>query len=105
MVKMCQTVLDGLGMPNEWALSVVVPIFKGKGDAMSCGAYREMKLLEHVMTIVEKVLETRMRCMVKVDEMKVGLMPGQGTIDAVFHFKEVTRGVFRQGEEVVYVLC
>ena len=28
----------GRGMPDEWALSVVVPIFKGKGDAMSCGA-------------------------------------------------------------------
>ena len=40
MVELCQGVLDGRGMLDEWALSVVVPIFKGKGDAMSCGAYR-----------------------------------------------------------------
>ena len=40
MVELCQSVLDGRGMPDEWALSVVVPIFKGKGDAMNCGAYR-----------------------------------------------------------------
>ena len=27
----------------------MIPIFKGKGDAMSCGAYRGVKLLEHAM--------------------------------------------------------
>ena len=36
---------------------------------MSCGAYRGVKLLEHAMKIVEKVLERRMRRMVKADEM------------------------------------
>ena len=36
------------------------------------------------MKIVEKVLEKRMRRMVKVDEMQFGFMPGKGTIDAVF---------------------
>ena len=61
MTKLCQGVLDGRGMPDEWALSVVVPIFKGKGDAMSCGAYRGVKLLEHAMKIVERVLEKRIR--------------------------------------------
>ena len=28
--KLCQRVLDGKGMPEEWKTSVVVPIFKGK---------------------------------------------------------------------------
>ena len=28
MVELCQSVLDGRGMPDEWALSVVIPIFK-----------------------------------------------------------------------------
>ena len=32
-------------MLDDWALSVVVPIFKGKGDAMSCMAFRGEKLL------------------------------------------------------------
>lgn len=66
MVELCQGVLDGRGMPDEWALSVVVPIFKGKGNAMSCGAYRGVKLLEHAVKIVEKVLERRLQRMVKV---------------------------------------
>ena len=45
---------------------------------------RGVKFLEHAMKIVEKVLQRRMRHMVKVDEMQFGFMPGKGTIDAVF---------------------
>ena len=30
MAEICQRVLDGLGMPAEWALCIVVSIFKGK---------------------------------------------------------------------------
>ena len=45
MVELCQGVLDGRVMPNDWALSVVVLIFKAKGDAMSCMAYKGVKLL------------------------------------------------------------
>ena len=70
MVELCQGVLDGRGMLDEWALSVVVPIFKGKEDAMSCGAYSRVKLLEHAMKIVERVLERIMQHMVKVDDMQ-----------------------------------
>ncbi|XP_015776010.1 PREDICTED: uncharacterized protein LOC107354102 [Acropora digitifera] len=51
---------------------------------MNFGAYKGVKLLEHAMKIVEKLLERRMRLMVKVDEMQFGFMPGKGTIDAVF---------------------
>ena len=35
MVELSQGVLDGRGMPDDWASSVAVPIFKGKGDVMS----------------------------------------------------------------------
>ena len=30
MVEPCEGVLDGRGIPDEWVLSVVVAIFKGK---------------------------------------------------------------------------
>ena len=39
-MELCEGVLDGRGVPDEWVLSVVVPILKGKRDAISCGAYR-----------------------------------------------------------------
>ena len=43
-------------MRVEWKTSFIVPIFKGEDDVMSCGSYREVKLLEHAMKIVERVL-------------------------------------------------
>ena len=39
MTKLCQQVLDGNGMPREWRTSVLVPIYKGKGDVLNCGSY------------------------------------------------------------------
>ena len=77
MVELSQSVLDGRVLPDEWALSVVIPIFKGKGDAMNCGAYRGVKLR-----------------MVKVDEMQFGVMPGKGTIDAVFILRRLQEEYF-----------
>ena len=57
MMELCQLVLDGKGMPNEWQTSVLEPIFKRKGDERNCNTYRGVKLLEHAMKIVDKVLE------------------------------------------------
>ena len=48
MVELCQRVLDGKGMPDEWQTSVLVTIFKVKGDVRSCSTSRGVKLLEHV---------------------------------------------------------
>ena len=49
----------------------MLPIFKGKGYALSCGAYRGVKLLEHAMKNVEKVLEKGLRRRVKVDKCSI----------------------------------
>ena len=42
MMELCQRVLDDRGMPHDWKISLIVPIFKGKGDVMSCGSQREV---------------------------------------------------------------
>ena len=39
---------------------------KGKGDALECGFYRGIKLLEHVMKILEKIVESKVRDIVKM---------------------------------------
>ena len=50
-----------------------------------CGAYRGVKLLKHAMKIVERVLENRLRELVRVDDMQFGFfLPGKGTTDALF---------------------
>ena len=61
MVELCQCMLDGKEMPDGWQTSVLVPIFKEKGDVRDFNTYRGVKLLEHAMKIVERVLETMIR--------------------------------------------
>ena len=55
MAEICQKVLDGFVMSIEWALSLGVPIFKGKGDISNCSCCTSVKLLEHGMKVVERV--------------------------------------------------
>jgi len=40
---------------------MVLPVYKGKGDTTECGSYRGIKLLEHAMKVVERILENRIR--------------------------------------------
>ena len=56
MAEICQKVLDGFGMPVEWAVSISVTIIKWKGNIMNCSCYRVVKLLEHGMKVMESVL-------------------------------------------------
>ena len=54
MAEVFQKVLDGFRMPAEWALSIVVSIFKGKGHIRNCSCYCAVKLLEHDMKVVKR---------------------------------------------------
>ena len=76
-------------MADEWKASVIVSIFKGKGNVMSCGSYRGVKLLEHAMKIIERVLERRIQTLVNLNEMQFGFMPRKGTVDAIFIVKRM----------------
>ena len=89
MAEICQQVFGGFGMPAEWAVSIMVPIFKGKGDIRNCRCYRTVKLLEHGMEVVKWVFEKRFFIIVSVDEMQFGFMYERGTIDAVFILRRV----------------
>ena len=65
-------------MPANCNTSVASPIFKGKGDIMNCGMYRGVKLLEHAMKIVEKVLDKGLRKVITINDMQFGCIPGKG---------------------------
>ena len=70
-------------MPVEWG-RIAVPIIKGKANIRNCSCYGAVKLLEHGMMVVERVLEKTLCRIVSVDEMQFGFMSVRGTIDAVF---------------------
>ena len=47
--------------PEDWKSCVILPIYKGKRDPMECGSYTGIKLLEHAMKVVERILEDRIQ--------------------------------------------
>ncbi|GFR59887.1 RNA-directed DNA polymerase from mobile element jockey-like [Elysia marginata] len=61
MVDIIGTVWEEEEMPEDWKQSEIVPIYKQKGDPLDCGSYRGIKLLEHGMKILEKIIERRLR--------------------------------------------
>ena len=38
LMKLCHRILDGKGIPEDRATSVVIPVYEGKGDIMNCGS-------------------------------------------------------------------
>ena len=45
---------------------------------------RSIKLLEHAMKVLERVIEARVRKSVKTDSKQFGFMAGRSTTDAIF---------------------
>ena len=43
-------------IPDDWRKSILIPVYKGKGDPLVCGSYRAIKLLEQPMKVLERVL-------------------------------------------------
>ena len=56
-------------MPNDWNRSYMIIVYKGKEDALECGSYHGVKLLEHAMKVFERVMEARLRQILHIDDM------------------------------------
>ena len=76
-------------VPDDWHLSYIINLFKGKGDVLSCGNYRGLKLQEHVMKILEHILNTILPEQVSINKMQFGFMPSRGTTDAIFILRQL----------------
>ncbi|KAK3574870.1 hypothetical protein QTP86_018337 [Hemibagrus guttatus] len=90
-------VLESERMPEEWRRSVLVPIFKNKGDVQSCSNYRGIKLMSHTMKLWERVVEARLRKVVEICEQQYGFMPRKSTTDAIFSLR-ILMEKYRDGQ-------
>ena len=77
-----------------------MPVFKGKGDVMSCGSYRGVKLLGHAMKIVEH--ERRIRTPISLNKMQFGFMSEKETMDAIFIVRRMQEE-YQQKDKKFYV--
>jgi hypothetical protein len=68
LTKLFNTIFWVNKMPDEWRRSILVSIFKNKGDIQSCTNYRGFKLMSHTMKLWERVIEHCLRKLITVSK-------------------------------------
>jgi hypothetical protein len=68
LTKLFNLIFRSNKMPEEWRRSILVPIFKNKGDVQSCTNYRGIKLMSHTMKLWERVIEHRLRGLTRMTQ-------------------------------------
>src|SRR5260221_512039 len=100
VTDVCNAIVKEGRIPVDWRKSWMVNVYKGKGDALECGSYRGIKLLDHVMKVFERVIERRVRNRVKIDDMQFGFRPGRGTTDAIFVVRQIQEKFLAKKKEL-----
>ncbi|KAK3516670.1 hypothetical protein QTP70_021990 [Hemibagrus guttatus] len=100
LASLFNRVLESERMPEEWR-SMLVPIFKNKGDVQSCSNYRGIKLMSHTMKLWERVVEARLRKVVEICEQQYGFMPRKSTTDAIFALR-ILMEKYRDGQRELH---
>ncbi|KAK3550470.1 hypothetical protein QTP86_029428 [Hemibagrus guttatus] len=101
LTSLFNRVLESERMPEEWRRSVLVSIFKNKGDVQSCSNYRGIKLMSHTMKLWERVVEARLRKVVEICEQQYGFMPRKSTTDAIFALR-ILMEKYRDGQRELH---
>jgi len=96
MTDLCNAVVSEGRIPADWKKSWMV----SKGNALECGSYRGIKLLDQVMKVLERVVERRVRDRVNIDSMQFGFRRGRGTTDAIFIVRQMQEKFLAKKQEV-----
>ena len=89
-------------VPEEWNESFIISLYKGKGDSLESGNYCGLKLLEVLLKVLERILETRIREQTSIDEMQFGFMPGRGTTDAIFILRQLQEKYLGKRKDIFF---
>ena len=60
ITKLANVSLETNRVLNDWKLSRVTPIYKGKGDVNDKGNYRPISVVSHIANIIEKEVKHQM---------------------------------------------
>ena len=91
-------ITDEEKIPDIWRKSILIPIYKNKGDILNCGNYRGIKLMCHSMKLYERVHENRLRNIVSISEEQFGFVKGRSTTDAIFALRQLQER-YREGQQ------
>ncbi|KAK3540800.1 hypothetical protein QTP86_001980 [Hemibagrus guttatus] len=101
LTRLCNIAWQSGTVPLDWAIRVVVPLFK-KGDQRVCSNYRGITLLILPGKVYSKVLERRVQPLVKprIQEEQCGFRPSRGTLDQLYTLHRVLEGSWEFSQPV-----
>ena len=76
----CQQIWNTQQWPQEWKMSVFIPIPK-KGNAKECSSYCTIALILHASKVMFKILQARLQQYVnqELPDVQAGFRKGRGT--------------------------
>ncbi|XP_037772666.1 uncharacterized protein LOC119568277 [Penaeus monodon] len=95
-------VMDEENIPTVWKGSILIPIFKEKGDVQNCENYRDIKLMSHTLKLLERI-DGRIRQEAFIGRQQLGFMKGVGTVDGIFCLRQ-TMEKYRENQKVLHML-
>ena len=69
--------------------SFILKLYKGKGEELGRGNYRDIKLTDQVIKLHEQVLDSYICEMVNINEMQLDFGPGRGNTGAIFVVRQL----------------
>ena len=94
-------ITDEENIPDIRRTSILIPIFKNKGDIIKCGNYRSIKLMCHSMKLYERVHVNRLRNIVSISEEQFGFVKVKSTTDALFALRQLQER-YREGQQYLH---
>jgi len=75
--------------------------YYNNNNDLECNSHTGIKLLEHMLKVIERVIDQRLRGQVNVHEYQFGFMTGGSTVDAIFIMRQVQEK-FLEGNRKLY---
>ena len=102
---MMQGIYEQEKIPTDRRDSVIIPVYKEKGDIHDCGNYRGIKLMSHTMKIWVWIIDRGLRGKSTIGDEQIGFMPGRGTTNAIFAVRQLMENIWKnqKGLHIVYI--
>ena len=73
---------------TDWSDSIIVSLFKRKGDVLGRSNYCGLKLTD-VLNFIEREVENILHNSVNIDKIQFDFCPDQGTTDPIFILRQL----------------
>ena len=90
---MCQQIWKTQQWPQDWKMSIFIPIPKKKSDAKECSNYRTIAHISHASKVMLKILQARLQQYVNHEfpDVQAKFRKGRGTRDQIANIRWIIR--------------